>query len=122
MPITYWVDESQNVVYATVRGRVGVEDFLTYVRQFHADARIRPGYRELVDATAAQAENITPQLLDLIVEADRQRPELQENSRTAIVVPSVEGFNLAQEYERKALMSVVAFTSLDVAKTWLGLV
>ncbi len=122
MPITYRVDESQNVVYATVRGTVNVEDFLSYVRQFHADARIRPGYRELVDATAAQAENITPQLLDLIVEADRRRPELQENSRTAIVVPSVEGFNLAREYERKALMSVVAFTSLDVAKTWLGLV
>lgn len=122
MPITYRVDESQNVVYATVRGAVSIEDFLSYVRQFHADARIRPGYRELVDATAARAENITPQLLDLIVEADRQHRELQENSRTAIVVPSVEGFNLARDYERKALTSVVAFTSLDVAKTWLGLV
>lgn len=122
MPITYEVDVSQNVVYATVRGTVSAEDFLSYVRQFHADSRIKPGYRELVDATVAQADEITTELFDMIVELDRQRPELQVNSRTAIVVPSVEGFDLAREYERKAQMSVVVFTSLDVARTWLGLV
>jgi hypothetical protein len=122
MPITYEVDEAQNIVYATVRGTVDAENFLDYVRQFHADARIRPGYRELVDATAAQAGDITPELFDLIAELDRQRPDLQVNSRTAIVVPSVEGFDLARQYERKAQTTVIVFTSLDVARTWLGLV
>jgi hypothetical protein len=122
MPITYEVDESQNVVYATVRGTVDAEDVLSYVRQFLADSRIKPGYRELVDATTAQAGDITPELFDMIVELDRQRPELQVNSRTAIVVPSVEGFDLARDYERKAQMNVIVFTSLDVARTWLGLV
>lgn len=122
MPITYEVDETQNVVHATLRGTISAEEFLAYVRQFHADTRIKPGYRELVDGTAAQAGDITPELFDMIVELDRQRPELQVNSRTAIVVPSVEGFDLAREYERKAQTNVIVFTSLDVARTWLGLV
>ncbi len=122
MPISYVVDEERNVVYATVRDTANAEDFLDYARQFLADPRIKPGYRELVDATAARVGDITPELFDRIVELDRQRPELLPGSRTAIVVPSVEGFDLARQYERKAQMSVIVFTSLDVAKTWLGLV
>jgi hypothetical protein len=122
MSITYDVDETHNVVYATVLGTANAADFLAYAQQFLADPRIKPGYRELLDATAAQVGDITPDLFDRIVALDRERPEMLPGSRTAIVVPSVEGFDLARQYERKAQLSVIVFTSLDVAKTWLGLV
>jgi hypothetical protein len=122
LPITYDVDESRNVVYATVQGIVHAEDFLDYARRFQADPRIKPGYRELIDARAATPGEITPELFDQVAALDRERPEMLPGSRTAIVVPSVEGFDLARQYERKAQVTVIVFTSLDVAKTWLGLV
>lgn len=122
MPISYEVDESQNIVYAAVTGTVHAEDFLDYVNRFHADARIKPGYRELVDARGATPGDITAALFDKIIEIDRARPEMLPGARTAIVVPSIEGFDLARQYEKKAQMTVIVFTSLDVAKTWLGMV
>jgi len=121
MPIHYTVDESKNLVLVTVRGTVNDHELLEYVRQFHNDNRIRPGYRELVDATAASPGVIDPGLFDQIAEMDRQRPELLPRSKTAIVVSGGEAFELAREYESKAELPVTVFSSLDVARIWLGI-
>jgi len=121
MPIHYSVDESKNLVLVTVLGTVNDDEFLDYVRQFHTDTRIRPGYRELVDATAASPGVIRPELFDQIAELDRQRPELLPRSKTAIVVTGSEAYELARQYETKAQMPVTVFSSLDVARIWLGI-
>jgi hypothetical protein len=121
MPIDYEVDEVKNVVYATGRGAVADEDFLDYVRRFLADARIRPGYRELVDLTAATKGAISPGLFDLIAELDRQQPKQQHGSRTAIVVTDNESFHLASQYGLKAQAPVIVFSNASVARTWLGI-
>lgn len=121
MPIDYEVDEVHNVVYATGQGAVGDEDFLDYVQRFLADRRIRPGYRELVDLTAAIRGQISPRLFDLIAELDRQQPERQSGSRTAIVVPDSESFQLASAYGLKAQAPVIVFSNVSVARTWLGI-
>jgi hypothetical protein len=121
MSIEYSVDESRNVVLVTVRGTVNDHEFLDYVRQFHSDNRIRPGYRELVDATAASPGVIRAELFDQIAELDRQRPEMLPRAKTAIVVSSGEAFELARQYESKAQMPVTVFSSLDVARIWLGI-
>jgi hypothetical protein len=121
MSIEYSVDESRNVVLVTVRGTVNDYEFLDYVRQFHNDNRIRPGYRELVDATAASPGVIRAELFDQIAELDRQRPEMLPRAKTAIVVSSGEAFELARQYESKAQMPVTVFSSLDVARIWLGI-
>ncbi|HCU53620.1 MAG TPA: hypothetical protein DIC36_04830 [Gammaproteobacteria bacterium] len=121
MSIEYSVDESRNVVLVTVRGTVNDHEFLDYVRQFHNDNRIRPGYRELVDATAASPGVIRAELFDQIAELDRQRPEMLPRAKTAIVVSSGEAFELARQYESKAQMPVTVFSSLDVARIWLGI-
>lgn len=121
MPIHYTVDESKNLVLVSVRGVVNDEEFLDYVRQFHADTRIRPGYRELVDATAASPGVIRPELFDQIAEMDRQRPDMLPRAKTAIVVSSNEAFELARQYESRAQMPVTVFSSIDVARIWLGI-
>ena len=121
MPITYEVDEAQNAVYAWVSGQVRAEDFLAYVQQFLADSRIKPGYRELVDATAAVPSDITAELFNQIAEIDRRFPEMLPGSRTAIVVPHASGFELARQYQKVARMQVLVFFSLEVAREWLGI-
>lgn len=121
MPIEYVVEEANNVVYATGTGIVSDEDFLDYVRRFLADARIRPGYRELVDLTRATKGAISPGLFDRIAQMDREQPGQQLGSRTAIVVPDSESFLLASAYGLKAQAPVIVFSNLDVARTWLGL-
>jgi len=121
MPIEYEVDETNNVIVATGTGVVGDEDFLDYVQRFLADARIRSGYRELVDLTRATKGAISPDLFDRIAQMDRERPDQQPGSRTAIVVPDSASFQLASAYGLKAQAPVIVFSSLDVARTWLGL-
>lgn len=121
MPVTYEVDEAQNAVYAWVSGVVGEEDFLAYVEQFLADTRIRPGYRELVDATAATPGNITTELFDRIAELDRRHPEVLAGSRAAIVVPPGRSYDLARQYQRMARVQMEVFLSLDTAREWLGI-
>ena len=121
MPITYEVDEPENIVYAWVSGRVGVEDFQANVQQFLADTRIKPGYRELVDATAAAPEHVTAELFRRIAEIDRQHPQVLPGARTAIVVPQAPGFDLARQDQPMTRMQVLVFFSLDVAREWLGI-
>lgn len=121
MPVTYEVDEVQNAVYAWVTGVVGEEDFLAYVQQFLADYRIRPGYRELIDATAATPGNITTELFNRIAELDSRRPGLLDGSRAAIVVPQGRSYELACQYQQKAKVEMQVFLDLHAARDWLGI-
>jgi hypothetical protein len=121
MPVTYEVDDVQNAIYAWVSGVVGEDDFLAYVEQFLADSRIRPGYRELVDATAATPGNITTELFDRIAELDREHPQLLAGSRAAIVVPPGRSYELARQYQRMARVEMEVFLSIDAAREWLGI-
>jgi hypothetical protein len=121
LPVTYEVDEAQNAVYAWVSGVVGEDDFLAYVQQFLADTRIRPGYRELVDATSATPGNITAELFDRIAALGRRHPAVLAGSRAAIVVPSGRSYDLARQYQRMAPVEMEVFLNLEAAREWLGL-
>lgn len=121
MPVTYEVDDVQNAIYAWVSGVVGEEDFLAYVEQFLADRRIRPGYRELVDATAATPGNITTELFDRIAALGRRHPVVLAGSRAAIVVAPGRSYDLARQYQRMAPVEMEVFLNLDSAREWLGI-
>lgn len=121
MPVTYEVDDVQNAVYAWVSGRIGEEDVLAYVQQFLSDLRIRPGYRELVDATAATPVDITTGLFDRIAELDRRRPEMIRGARTAIVAAPGLALELARQYQQAARVEVQVFQGIEAAREWLGI-
>lgn len=121
LPIEYTVDEQRNFVHAIVQGQVDDHQFLDYVSRFHADPRIKPGYRELVDCTTATPGTITPALFEQIASLDRERPDLLPRAKTALVVTGEEAFELARRYEAHAEMPVTVFSRLDVALIWLGL-
>lgn len=121
MPINYEVDESRNVILASAHGTLGDAEFLDYARRLMADSRIQSGYRELVDLTAAVKGDISQELFDLIAAIDRQSPDRHTGSRTAIVVPDPEGFQLASTYALKAQAPVIVFSNIGVARTWLGI-
>jgi len=121
LPIEYTVDEKRNFVHVIVQGQVDDHELLEYVRRFHSDPRIKPGYRELVDCTTAIPGTINPELFGQIAEMDRERPELLPRAKTALVVSGEEAFELARQYESHAEMPVTVFSRLDVALIWLGI-
>jgi len=59
MPITYDVDEEQNLVLVKVSGEFTDEIVLQFERDFIADRRVKPGFRALFDARAVQVGELS---------------------------------------------------------------
>jgi hypothetical protein len=119
MPISYEVDETRNFVHVKLTGKITEEELMAHANNFFADPRIKPGFKELFDATAGVASGMTSRVVEGILSLESQHEELYAGAKLALVVPDKEGWELAKEYERQAQGSVIVFYNLDIAKKWL---
>jgi hypothetical protein len=120
MPISYDVDEDRNFAYVTVSGKITEDELISHASRFLSDPRIKPGYRELFDARGAATTDLSLDMIQEILELDRAHPDKLTGSRTALVIPPGPAVALAEAFERQSESTVIIFTNLDVAITWLG--
>ncbi|UCD53332.1 MAG: hypothetical protein JSW27_11920 [Phycisphaerales bacterium] len=120
MPITYTVEDNGTFVHTTARGAVTDEDLLNYQAALLADARVRPGFDELFDATAARESGLSEAMIEKMIEVDRSHAEKLRCGRCAVVV--WDGFELADQFVSRhgGPHTVMVFCNLDVAELWLG--
>ena len=60
MPIKYEVRNDGNLVFSVATGPIGEADLLDYQTALLSDPRVKPGFDELFDATAAQHRLVAP--------------------------------------------------------------
>jgi hypothetical protein len=120
MPIIYDVDEEGNRVYIKASGQLTNEEILRFENNFLDDARVKPGYCALFDATFATMDVILGETIDELIDLEKNHEEKTVGSKTAFVIIEDEGWKRAKEFERKTLRRAIVFFNLDVAKIWLG--
>jgi len=121
MSITYEVDEEANVIYVKAIGKIAGEDLIRYQKELMSDPRIKPDFRLLFDASAAEVEGITHETILAFVELDKEFRAICPEKRTAIVVRDKQAFELAEEFEKHAQSRAGVFINIDVARIWLGI-
>ncbi len=121
MPITYDVDEDQNLVLVKVSGEFTDEIVLRFERNIIADRRIKPGFRALFDARAVRLTEVSEKAIDQLLEMEEADPGKFNRSRRALVFNEQLGWARAEKFEGRARGRVIVFYSMDVARTWLGI-
>ncbi len=121
MPITYDVDEDQNLVFVNVSGKFTDEILLRFERDFIADHRIKPGFRALFDASAVRLTEVSEKAIDQLMEMEEADPGKFNCSRRALVFNEQPGWARAGKFEDGARGRVMVFYSMDVARIWLGI-
>lgn len=123
MPVTYDVIEDGTVVLEYWSGKVTRDDLVAHENQHLADPRIKIDASVLVDARAAHFEVTPEKVRDTVngLYANYRRP--LNIKKCALLVNDLT-YSLARAYEKNAGpygIRVIAFSSLDIACTWLGL-
>ena len=121
MPITYDVDEEQNLVLVKVSGEFTDEIVLRFERDFIADRRIKPGFRALFDASTVRLTEVSEKAIDQLLEMEEADPGKFNHSRRALVFNEQLGWARAEKFEDRARGRVIVFYSMDVARIWLGI-
>ncbi len=121
MPITYDVDEEQNLVLVKVSGEFTDEIVFRFERDIIADRRIKPVFRALFDARAVRLTEISEKAIDQLLEMEEADPEKFNRSRRALVFNEQLGWARAKKFEDSAKGRVIVFYSMDVARMWLGI-
>ncbi len=121
MPITYDVDEDQNLVLVKVSGELTDEIVLRFERNIIVDRRIKPGFRALFDARAVRLTEVSEKAIDQLLEMEEADPGKFNRSRRALVFKEQPGWARAEKFEDRARGSVIVFYSMDVARMWLGI-
>ena len=121
MPITYDVRNDGNRVLSVATGPVTETDLRDYQAALLSDARVKPGFDELFDATAAQESGLSEAVLRNMVEADLAHTEKLRGGKCAIVAQT--GFAWAQRYVdlHKGPQNIMVFVNMEVARTWVGI-
>ena len=121
MPIKYEVRNDGNLVFSVATGPIGEADLLDYQTALLSDPRVKPGFDELFDATAAHESGLSEAVLQKMVETDLAHTEKLGGGKCAIVAHS--GFKWAQRYAdlHKGPQSVMVFVNMGVARTWIGI-
>ena len=120
MPVTYEVKNEGTFIHTKAHGEVTEQDLLEYQATVLADPRVKSGYYELLDATTAQAADVSETTLEKMAAVDKEHAERLEGGKCAVVVRS--GFELAKHFEslKDHPHNVMVFFNLDVARAWLG--
>lgn len=120
MPITYEASDGGLFVHTRAVGELSEEDLLNYQAAVLSDARIKAGFCELFDATAADGADLSEAVIDKMMVFDKRHVEKLRGGKCAIVVRSQ--FELADKFARShsGPHNVMVFFNLDVAQTWLG--
>lgn len=123
MPISYDIDEHRGVVRTIATGRLTDEDLLDHKRALLADARFRPGMRELSDIRGVDQLDVTPQGIMEAASFDADYEAELGAHRLGLLVPSDLVFGMARMYEMRTAGStggVEVFRTEDEALRWLG--
>ena len=121
MPITYDVRNDGNLVLSVATGPISEADLLDYQTALLSDARVKPGFSELFDATAAHESGLSEAVLRNMVEADRAHAKKLRGGKCAIVAQT--GFEWAQRYAdlHQGPQRMMVFVNMEVARTWVGI-
>jgi len=120
MPISYDIDEQENLVVAKVTGQLTDDDVTSFEADFLADGRLKPGFRGLFDATAIASTPIESATIQTLLDMESKCPERFAGSRRALVFHESVGWEMAKEFERQADGNVIVFCDLHTARIWLG--
>ncbi len=121
MPITYDVDEDQNLLLVKVSGEFTDEIVLRFERDIIADRRIKPGFRALFDARTVRLTEVSEKAIDQLLEMEEADPEKFNRSKRALVFNEEPGWERAKKFEGSASGRVIVFYSMDVARMWLNI-
>ena len=123
MPIRYEVSADGNFVRATATGEIAPEEIHAFIEALIRDDRIKPGFRELFDASPITSSKVEMDAFPKIRQLVLQNPKRTPGSQLAIVVGSGSSFDKAREYERIAspgIENVIVFNDVHTAEVWLG--
>lgn len=120
MPITYEVRDDGLFVHTKAGGELTEDDLLNYRAAVLSDARVKAGFDELFDGTAADSAALSEGVTERMIKVDRQHTEKLRGGKCAIVIRIA--FDLVDKFERLhgGPHNVMVFFNLDVAQTWLG--
>jgi DNA-binding CsgD family transcriptional regulator len=119
MPVKIAVDEARNFVEISAHGELTDRMVSDLVRDLTQDPRLRSGFHALLDCTGVTSTRFDGDSVLLFPGAKSLR-ELLRSSRIAAVIQEPAGLKKAKEYEALAGRAFKAFSSVDVAKAWLG--
>jgi hypothetical protein len=123
MPIKIGLDESRDLLSATLTGLAGVEEITMAFAEAFRDPTYRPGMNALVDMTAYEHQNTSEgarAIADFLVNS----PNTSAGGKVGIVVSKVVSYGMIrmlQAFLERTPLEVSVFYELDEAKGWLGL-
>ncbi len=123
MPITYQIDTSENFVHTIATGALTESDFIGHVEALAMDDRVERGYKELFDARSVVHVEGIPEAFGRMAEIEQQHRQKFTGHKIAILTMSHNADRAARLFERHTAsspMTVIVFTTLDVAIEWLG--
>lgn len=121
MAIKYSVDEERNFIYVKAESPLSAKDMIGYEAEFIDDERVRPGFTALFDASKVRVVDVTPEVVDVLVNMERSHPERFKGSKRALLFTENMGWDAASYFAKEADGSNLVFFSLDVALVWLGM-
>ncbi|MGC9523679.1 MAG: hypothetical protein ACP5HG_17640 [Anaerolineae bacterium] len=122
MPIDYIVLEQGSLVYARGYGTLTEQDLIEHETALFEDARVKRGYRQLLDLRWVAQEQITPDTLLMKLSTVHARAKSKvQGARYAIVAHSSYWFTAAARYQCDGLkMTMIVFNDPTTACIWLG--
>lgn len=122
MPLSYEIDEQQNLLTVTADERLTYDDVIAHQRELMTEPRLKPGMRCLVDLTGIKTFAMTGRDIFRLAQAREEFPYLATNARTAVVVKSTAVFAMARMYalsRRKFIEPMAVFYDIDEARHWI---
>jgi hypothetical protein len=122
MSILIRVDESQDLLSATLLGPVSVQSFIEELEHTLSSADLSAGFNALIDMREV-VHSVSGDDVGKLARHLSEHPRL-EGTRAAIVVTQTVTYGLMrmlQTHMDEAPMAVSVFYDLDEAKRWLGL-
>jgi DNA-binding CsgD family transcriptional regulator len=119
MPVTIVVDEGRNFVEIIAHEELTDRMVEELVEKLTHDPRLRSGFLALLDCTRVTSTRFDGDSV-LLFPGAKSLMELLRSSRIAAVIQEPRGLKKAKEYETLAGGAFKAFSSVEVAKAWLG--
>ena len=126
MSVEYTYDKEHNILYTRFFGVVIEKDLRDQGEAVAADARIKPGVRELVDLADIEEVHGSSSALETNIQIDLAHSEKLTGMRTAIAASNDLMFGFARMYQTLAELqgsplTVEVFRTVGEAREWLGL-
>ena len=126
MSVEYTYDEEKNILYTRFFGVITNKDFLDQGESIGADARIKPGVRELVYLVDIEDIQASPSGFERNIQIDSKNRDKLQGMRTAVIAETDLLYGFARMYQsltevRDAPSTVEVFRTEKEARKWLGL-